>query len=252
MRIGMGTIVVVDAQAHSEPDALKGIEAAFAAIAQVEALMHPTRDGSDLLALRQCAVGRALTIHAWTWEVLALARRLNQLSKGSFDPCLPDSAGRLTDLEFAAPHSVIPRRTLHLDLGGIAKGYAVDRALAALRTSGCHGGLVNAGGDLAVFGNRSHPVVIRTDSTATDFVDLKNGALATSDAGERSRPAEHRGYYHGVNHRAICRGRVTVGARRAAIADGLTKCLLIDGRDASSALLEIFQAHLFAWEQDPM
>jgi len=52
---------------------------------------------------------------------------------------------------------VIPHAPVHIDLGGIAKGYAVDRALMALRTAGCRGALVNAGGDLAVFGNRKHP-----------------------------------------------------------------------------------------------
>jgi len=64
-------------------------------------------------------------------------------------------------LELAAPPSVIAHRPLHIDLGGIAKGYAVDRALTALRAAGCRGGLVNAGGDLAVFGHRTHAIVIR-------------------------------------------------------------------------------------------
>ena len=59
---------------------------------------------------------------------------------------MPSASGRLGDLEFVFPHSVIPHRPLHIDLGGIAKGYAVDRALMALQAAGCHGGLVNAGG----------------------------------------------------------------------------------------------------------
>ena len=67
----------------------------------------------------------------------------------------------------------------------------------ALRAAGCRGGLVNAGGDLAVFGSRSHAIVIRGHGAGDSVVELKNGALATSDACGAARPTEHRGYYHG-------------------------------------------------------
>src|ERR1700737_2810449 len=145
LRIGMGTIIAINAEADTAQRALSGIEAAFEVIGQVERLMHPTRGGSDLCAIRQGRLGLPLAVHAWTWEVLTLSRRLNQSTQGTFDPCLPGAAGRIADLEFVAPQSVIPHRQLHIDLGGIAKGYAVDRALTALRAAGCHGGLVNAG-----------------------------------------------------------------------------------------------------------
>jgi thiamine biosynthesis lipoprotein len=246
LRIAMGTTIAIDAEASTAHDALAGIEAAFAAIAQVEALMHPTRSGSDLSAIHRGGLGLPVGIHSWTWEVLALSRRLHQLSKGAFDPCLPDSAGRIADLEFPAPRSVIPHRPLRIDLGGIAKGYAVDRALMALRSTGCHGGLVNAGGDLAVFGNRSHSIVVRGPGARGSVIEIKNAALATSDVCSATRPAEHRGYYHGVNRREIRSGRVTVSAARAAIADALTKCLLADDGETSAALLETFNARLVA------
>jgi thiamine biosynthesis lipoprotein len=250
LRIGMGTIVAVSAEAGAARGALPGIEAAYAAIAQVERLMHPTRSGSDLLAIHQGACGRALTIHAWTWEVLALSRRLHQLTKGVFDPCLPGSAGRLDDLELASPHTVIPHAPLRIDLGGIAKGYAVDRALLALRASGCRGGLVNAGGDMAVFGDRSHPVVIRGHGGSGRVIELKNRALASSNVCSATRPAEHRGYYDRVSRTRLSTGSVSVIAGSAAIADALTKCLLVDQGEMSSALLETFDARLAAFEFD--
>src|SRR5260370_18580171 len=104
------------------------MEAAFEAVAQVENLMHPTRPGSDLLAIRRGTLGRPLDVHPWTWEELALSSRLNEASKGAFDPCLPSASGRLTDLELAAPQSVIPHRPQHIDLACIAKGYPADLA----------------------------------------------------------------------------------------------------------------------------
>jgi thiamine biosynthesis lipoprotein len=247
----MGTIVAISAEADTAQRALSGIEAAFEVFGLVERLMHPTRAGSDLRAIRQGTLEAPLAVHAWTWEVLALARRLNQQSQGAFDPCLPDSAGRFADLEFPAPQTVIPHRPLHIDLGGIAKGYAVDRALMALRAAGCHGGLVNAGGDLAVFGNRNHAIVIRDQGVGDRVVELKNAALATSDAGSAERPTEHRGYYHGLNRREIRAGKVTVSAASAAIADGLTKCLLADPGEMNTALLESFAARLVGCEFNP-
>lgn len=245
----MGTMIAVEAQADTDQAALAGIESAFAVIAQVEKLMHPTRTGGDLLAIRG-TLGLPVGLHAWTWEVLALSNRLNQASKGAFDPCLPSASGRLGDLEFVFPHSVIPHRPLHIDLGGIAKGYAVDRALMALQAAGCHGGLVNAGGDLAVFGDRGHSVVVRSPGTGDCVVELRNTALATSDVCGAAKPAEHRGYYHGVNRSEIRSGSVTVSAATAAVADALTNCLLAANGKSSEALLETFGARLVACDID--
>jgi thiamine biosynthesis lipoprotein len=247
----MGTTIAIHAAAYSMHDSRAGTESAFAAIAQVEKLMHPTRAGSDLLAIHQGTLGLPIALHAWTWEVLALSWRLNQISQGAFDPCLPDSPGRFSDLEFAPPHSVIPHRPLHIDLGGIAKGYAVDRALMALHAGGCHSGLVNAGGDLAVFGGHSHPVVIKRDGAADSVVELKNTALATSDVCGAAKPTEHRGYYHGVDRREIRSGSVSISAANAAIADALTKCLLADHTDTSAVLLETFDARVVACDFRP-
>jgi thiamine biosynthesis lipoprotein len=250
LRIGMGTFIAIDAEADTAQCVISGMEAAFEAIGQVERLMHPTRAGSDLRAIRHGALGLPLTVHAWTWQVLALSWRLNRQSQGAFDPCLPGASGRFADLEFAAPQSVIPHRPLHIDLGGIAKGYAVDRALMALREAGCHGGLVNAGGDLAVFGDRDHAIVIRDHGAGDRVVELKNGALATSDVCSAARPAEHRGYYHGVHRGEISAGKVSVSAASAAIADALTKCLLADRGETNTGLLESFDARLVEWEFD--
>ena len=250
LRIGMGTMIAIEAQAGTARDALAGIESAFAVVAKIENLMHPTRPGGDLLAIRG-TLGQPVALHAWTWEVLALSNRLNQVSQGIFDPCLPSAAGRLGDLEFVLPHSVIPHRPLHIDLGGIAKGYAVDRAIMALRAAGCHAGMVNAGGDLAVFGDRAHSVVVRGPRTGDCVVELKNAALATSDVCGAAKPAEHRGYYHGVDGREIRSGSVTISAANAAIADALTNCWLASRGQSSESLLETFGARLVRCEIHP-
>ena len=241
LRVALGTFVAIDAEASNPADAERGVAAAFAAISAVERLMHPTRRGSDLAALAACPIGTPVTVHAWTFEVLELCQVLHRLSQGIFDPCLDTASGRMCDLELTAQRSVVPHAALRVDLGGIAKGFAVDRAILALRAQGCEGGLVNAGGDLAVFGERSRTLICHSGPRAAAVV-LNNAALATSDAQQASRPAEHRGYYHGVDRSAAVFGHITVTAAQAAVADGLTKCLLPGDGALCATLLDAFGA----------
>jgi thiamine biosynthesis lipoprotein len=242
LRVALGTFVAIEAEARAPRIAEAAITVAWDAIVTVERFMHPERAGSSLAELNDAAPGTRVELHPWTWEVLQLSRELHAASDGAFDPCLPGSAGRLDALELLEPHAARPRERLRIDLGGIAKGYAVDRALEALRIAGCAGGLVNAGGDLAVFGERSYP--IHLDGTPEAFVfELANAALATSDPAEPRRPPEHRGLYHGVDGRSIT-GRATVAAPRAVWADALAKCSLVCAPQQCAALLARYDARL--------
>lgn len=245
LRIALGTFVAVEAEACTSEIAERGIAAAFEAVALVERLMHPTRGGSDLAALRACAPGVACKVHEWTWELLELCQALHQSSCGAFDPCLDSAPGRMTDLELLSGARVLGRRALDVDLGGIAKGYAVDRALDALRGQGCDGGLVNAGGDVAVFGAREHLILCPGPQGTGVVVKLRDAAVATSDTRHSARPSEHRGYYHGLHRDTSISGRATVIAAHAAVADALTKCVLpgvSDDQHLSRTLLDAFGA----------
>jgi thiamine biosynthesis lipoprotein len=243
LRVALGTFVSIDAEAHEPPIARSGLAAAWSAIQTVERVMHPHRDGSDLKALRQSPPGMTVRVHPWTWEVLKLSQELHTASGGVFDPCLDTSPGRLADLELLGPGEVRPYAPVFIDLGGIAKGFAVDRALEALRVAGCVAGLVNAGGDLAAFGKRAHR--IRCGQARDAHVwELNDAALATSDANAPGRPAEHRGYYHGVTRIIAATGGATVTAPNAAWADALTKCVMLCDEATTNALLARFNAHV--------
>lgn len=239
----MGTFVAIEATAPSETIAVSAIEAAFAAVVDVERRMHPSRAGSDVARINAAPPGARTAIHASTTAVLRLALLLNKLTEGVFDPCLPAQSGRLADLELDESMadeaaSVTSHAPLTLDLGGIAKGYAVDRAVAALRQAGCVAGMVNAGGDLRVFGARPQTVLVRRADRSYEPLVLDNAALAVSDLDERRRPPEHRGYY--VRTSPLIRGAGAVSdldvpsRRHAAVlagdatsADALTKCMLL-------------------------
>jgi FAD:protein FMN transferase len=234
--------VAIEAQAVSRELCRLGIAAAYEAVAQVDSLMHPTRLDSDIERMRGSATDVPVRVHPWTFKVLALCQRLHRLSQGVFDPCLPESAGRMTSIELAPPQGVIQRVGVRLDLGGIAKGFAVDRAIEALKHAGCIGGIVNAGGDLAVFGEHHHDIFLRDAKGRVSQITLRDAALATSDTQHEVRPREHRGYYSGVGEPTIVTGRATVMAPSAAIADGLTKCVLAGDGALTPSLLEAFGA----------
>ena len=128
--LAMGTFATLEAGGLAENDALAAIDAAYETIASIEALMHPTRAGSDLVRLQSA---ESVEVSLETFEVLALAQRSAAASGGLFDPCLPASAGGMADLELGPELLVRCRRPCALDLGGIAKGYAIDQALRCLR-----------------------------------------------------------------------------------------------------------------------
>jgi hypothetical protein len=95
---------------------------------------------------------------------------------------------------------------------------------------------VNAGGDLRVCG-RSHSVLLRHADGSYVAMTLTEQALAASDLGARQRPAEHQGYYRRSG--AVIPGAryAAVVASSAAVADALTKCVLLaDGRCATRTL----------------
>ena len=192
MRPLLGTFVTIRCVNPEATVAERALETAFSDVAKVEACMHPTRTGSDLVRIREAAPGRGIPIHSWTWDVLALSHHLHELSGGVFDPCLAP-AGRLTDVELPEPGIVVTRARVVIDLGGIGKGFAVDRAIEGLVQSGCPSGEVNAGGDLRVFGE-PQSIWIRTNDGAWP-ITLQNRACAVSDPSQHARPAEHRGYY---------------------------------------------------------
>jgi thiamine biosynthesis lipoprotein len=128
-----------------------------------------------------------------------------------------------------------------LDLGGIAKGFAVDRALAAMRAAGAEGGLVNAGGDMRAFGEHAFPVDIRG---ARGHVErrwsLRDQALASSDnaASRRRRWGRTVTPHIGLGRPLKNRRVVAVVAPDCATADALTKIAMADPPLAARMLRE--------------
>ena len=173
---------------------------AFAAIERIQELMSFHQPDSELNHINRCAHHKAVDIHPWTAQVLRIAKQVHRHSRGLFNcgighrlvaaGLLPrhinfnnHDLGGIEDICFLTPELVSSLRPVCLDLGGIAKGFAVDMAVRTLISEGISSGLVNAGGDLRVFGNTPKPIHIRNPNNPAELIEvgmLQNAALATS------------------------------------------------------------------------
>lgn len=253
----LGTIVRIRCDAISRHEANRRIDRGFKAVAHVQRLMSFHEAGSDVSRLNRDAVRHIVEVHPDTIAVLRHALALSRISDGLFDisigdrmvalrtlprpdsPYPPDPLASWRDIEIVGSHGVRFHRPCWIDLGGIAKGYAVDRAIeAASQEAGdliaCTDGAplnvhVNAGGDLRVMGPEAVRVVIETGGPPDDpvpIVDLENSAMATS--GTLSSPALDRAaHVHGRTGQHVGSGVcVTILARHCVIADALSKVVL--------------------------
>ena len=249
----LGTFVEISVADASIPNADAAIDAAFAAVAEAHRLMSFHEFGSDVARLNREACERTVKVHPWTFEVLEAALDLNCRSGGAFDITVAPMLERLGLLPFRARPSrplcaaggqaieLLPdrrvrfrERGVRIDLGGIAKGFAVDRAVDVLRARGVRCGLVNAGGDLAAFGPRPHAVHIRDPRDPRRpicSVTVRDEALATSGARfDPLGPDEPRNLAiidptTGAPTQAV-RG-ATVRAQTCMLADALTKVVML-------------------------
>jgi thiamine biosynthesis lipoprotein len=252
----LGTVVEV-AVAPS-PDKEAAIAAAFEAVARVHGLMSFHDPSSDVSRLNRSAGVDAIAVDPWTFDVLAMAVDLHSRSCGAFNvtvaPVL-QSLGRLPGSSMghrpiADAIDLLPGRCVRfrqagvcIDLGGIAKGFAVDRAVAALRAHGIAAGLVNAGGDLKGFGPDAHTIYIRDPADPallTGRVDVCNEALA-STAGSidpfLGRNVSDCAVIDPVSGEPVRSVRgVTVRAPSCMVADALTKVVMIAGEAAGDVL----------------
>ncbi len=255
----LGTLVEIAARG---PGATAAVERAFQAVEQVQRRMSYHDPGSDVSRINREAVRREVAVSPHTFRVLQAAREFSRASDGLFDITV---AGTLVTLGFLPRHADRPyvyghgdwrhvellpgdrvrlARPVGIDLGGIAKGYAVDRAIEVLRSHGMHAGRVNAGGDLRVFGAPTRPLHVRRPAAPTKLlplVEMGDGAAATSADYFSARRVRGRWATPLIDPRtraSSARGRsVTVLAPDCLTADALTKVVHADPRRALDVLV---------------
>ena len=242
----LGTIVEIGISAEHE----SAIEAGFAEIARIHRLMSFHEPTSDLANLREANAEELVEVDADTVAVFRVAADLHQSTDGLFNIAigrqlvltrfLPRMGadhlarfnGDASDIEIVDDRHVRLHRRVLIDLGGIAKGYAVDCAIAALQAAGVPKGIVNAGGDLRVFGDAPMPIEVRAaQGGCSAAFAVQNIAVASSEnsrtrltvRGQIATP------HIGRDKRpAIIDHTVTVTASTCIIADAMTKVAMVD------------------------
>ena len=242
------------------------VNAAFAAIEKIQNLLSAHDPASELSLLNREAASRAVRVSRDTFEIVRRADRLARESDGAFDctvaptlarwGLLPEhlnraNPGNWRDVVLLRRREVRFLRPLALDLGGIAKGFAVDKAIEVLREHGVTSAVVNAGGDLRAFGEAieihlRHPQQPRLFARKIPVCD---SALATSSPCFTEKTCHGRRVSHLVNSARAnlpitgCLS-VSVRAPECWLADALTKIVLNAPRRADH-LLTKHQAEAF-------
>jgi thiamine biosynthesis lipoprotein ApbE/formylglycine-generating enzyme required for sulfatase activity len=258
----MGTLVSIKLYAHDAVEAQGGFRAAFDRIAQLDGILSDYKHDSELSRIARTAVRRTVEVSEDLFHVLAASQELADRSGGAFDitigpvvslwrdarkknqlpdPRLLESAlsrcgYRKLHFDFTTHTVLLDQPGMQLDVGGIAKGYAADEALAELRRLGIGRALVAVSGDLAFSDAPPGRKGWRIEIAATGrVVELEHAAVSTSGDAEQHLDVNARRYSHIIDPiTGIALGNgivVSVIAPHGVTADGLSTAIsVLDGR----------------------
>ena len=276
----MGTHVALAAYTTEKVDEAgvkKTFEAAVAEIRRIEALMTTWRPDSELSKVNAAAGKKPVVVGQETFDVVNEAVHASEISEGTFDitfeslhglwkfdqdldPHPPTDAQIKAKLPFVGYHHIhldAAARSIFLDtegtkisLGGIAKGYAVDKATQVLRDAGLTSFYVQAGGDLFAAGlkpdGKPWSAGIRDPRGAEGsyfaLIPLTEHAFSTAGDYERSYMVNGKRYHHIIDPRtgkpATASRSVTIYAPTALLADEVDDAVFILGPTKGMKLVE--------------
>jgi len=272
----MGSDLRLTAWTGDDDAANRAFDAVVAEFEHLDALMSVWRPGSDVERINAAAGDRAVAVSAEVREALRAARHVSEWTGGKFDVTFaalsdiwkfdyqnqdgsvpaPDAIrARLSLIDYRAIEiddraaTVFARRKgMRVHLGGIGKGYAIERAVGILRRAGLRDFLIQAGGDLYVAGRKDgRPWRLgiadprRPDRTFAT-IDLSDSTFSTSGDYSRAFIRDGVRYHHILDPATgqparLCRS-VTIVADSPTIADGLSTGVFVLGPEAGMALIE--------------
>jgi FAD:protein FMN transferase len=259
----MGTAIRVELWTGDRTRGDAAIAAVMHEMHRIDAAMSPYKSDSELSRINREAASRPVEVTAEMFALLQRSLEFSQASDGAFDITFA-SVGQLFDYRerirpsddaLAAARAAIGYRNLRLDagartvqfarsgmcidLGGFAKGYAVDSGAAILRRHGIRHGIVTAGGDSHIVGDRrGRPWGIgirdpRREAGVVAMLPLEDAAVSTSGDYERFFEADGVRYHHIIDPRT---GKspghvraVTIIAQDGLTTEALSKCVFVMG-----------------------
>lgn len=270
----MGTLVSITAVAPNNEIAHASIVAGFHEIKRLEQLLSTWIPTSELSQVNAAAGREPVAVSPDTLDLVLRSFEMAGLTEGGFNIAV----GPAIEVWSVTEHQKIPTRAelqslkplvdwsaieinrqartiflpkpgMRIDVGGIGKGYAADRAVEVMKNAGAQGGVVALSGDIKTFGDlpgmRGFPVGIRhprQEGALIATIDLSNEAIST--AGDYERYFERDGirYHHILDPLSLEPARksqsVTVIAAEGTVADGLDTGIFVLGPERGMELVE--------------
>lgn len=272
----MGSTLRLSAWTADTAGAEAAFDAVFAEFDRLEKMMSTWIPTSDIAAVNRGAGVKPANASPEIRELLADARQISEWTGGKFDvtfgalsglwkfdhdqdnviPDMREVRRRLPLIDYRAIQIDDPLGTVFLSkkgmsihLGGIGKGYAIDRGADILRRRGFRDFMIQSGGDIYVAGMKNGKpwrLAIQDPRGPANQpfaeLDLSNGTFSTSGDYERFFLKDGRRYHHildpATGEPARGSRSVTVVANRAVLADGLSTGVFVLGPDKGMALVE--------------
>jgi FAD:protein FMN transferase len=267
----MGTRCTVEVWSPDRAAGEAAIDAVFEEFRRIDRLMSTYKPDSEISAVNDRAARAPVRVSQEFFDLIAQSVEYSKLTRGAFDITYA-SVGYLYDyraqvhpdaarIAAALPGinwrhiELLPKQLairfrrpgVRIDLGGIAKGYAVDRGIAVLRARGIDRAMVNAGGDTRIIGDRfGRPWMIgirNPDDGGKVALRLPLEDVAISTSGDYERYFEEDGvrYHHILDPqtgKSASKVRsVTIITDTATRSDALTKSVFIMGAEAGIAFI---------------
>jgi thiamine biosynthesis lipoprotein len=268
----MGTAILAEVWSSDADQAQKGIAAVMQEMRRIDELMSPYKEDSELSLVNREAADHPVKISRELFNLIERSLYFSRISHGAFDITF-SSVGYMYDYrEGIAPteaeikqalpginyrHLILDRNAstirfarkgMRIDLGGIAKGFAVDNSIAILSKMGFHQALVTAGGDSRILGDKNGKPWMtgirdpRKKGESVVVIPLSDAAISTSGDYERYFMRDGVRYHHILNPKT---GKSVHDTRSATVigpdattTDALSTTLFVLGWEKAMQLLK--------------
>ncbi len=275
-RMALYTTVTITVLSPSQKVARQAIDAAYQELAAVGRLLNFYAEDSELSLINQNAGIQAVKVTKDTLEIIKAAILVAEATEGGFDvtigplvklwdfnkkvlptigeieALLPNIGYKNIQIDTAASTVFIEKSGVKIDLGGIIKGFAADKAVEVLRKNGIEDGIVAVAGDIKTFGRQvdgrpwhvgiQNPRQEGENDQLLATVDLENHGISTSGDYQRFFIANGKRYHHLLDPQTgfpadLCQS-VTVIAKSATMSDSLATGIFILGPEKGMAALK--------------
>jgi len=247
------------------------VDAAFSKIKELDDLLSDYNPASEISQINTNAGERAVKADRQVIEVLEIAKNVASETGGVFDPTIgaltigvyrfgrdSDAEPNIEDIDKAkslvnykdlmidGDYVYLKKKGMMIDLGGIGKGYAVERAVSVLKERGIKSGVVSLSGDLKVFGDAKEIAIKNPESPAaiaTFTTGASNIAISTSGSYERSVSIDGEVYHHLIVPESGKPGEdflslTVVMEGSSTLADAYATALFVMGKDRAFEFLD--------------